>query len=219
MIPALLDLLFPPKCPFCRKLLEKGQTLLCPDCQRDLPWALGAQGERTGEFIDLCTAPLWYRERVRDSHHRYKFSGVRAHAGPYAQLMAQCVSDRLAGKFDVITWVPIHGRRKWKRGYDQSELLAQRIGNKLGMPCVKLLKKVRHTKAQSGLNGESERRANVLGAYALLPDVQVEGKRILLVDDVVTTGATLSECARILRMAGAVQVFCVTLAIASPDKK
>lgn len=199
MIPALLDLLFPPKCPFCRKLLEKGQTLLCPNCQRDLPWVLGPQGERKGEFFTLCTAPLWYREQVRDSHHRYKFSGVRAYAEPYAELMAQCVNDRLAGKFDVITWVPIHNRRKRKRGYDQSELLAQRMACLLDMTCVPQLKKIRHTRAQSGLKEESERRANALGVYTLLPDVQVEGKRILLVDDVMTTGATLSECARILR--------------------
>ena len=219
MIHALLDLLFPPKCPFCTRLLEDGQALLCPDCQRDLPWALGAQGEQKGEFFELCTAPLWYREQARESHHRYKFSGVRAYAGPYAELMAQCVQDRLTGTFDVVTWVPIHPLRRWKRGYDQSELLARRLACGMGVPWERLLKKVRHTKAQSGLSGESVRRANVLGAYALRPDAQVEGKRILLVDDVVTTGATLSECARMLRTAGAVQVFCVTLAMAAPKEK
>lgn len=219
MLSALLDLLFPIKCPFCRKLLEKGQDLVCSDCQRDLPWALGPQGEQKGEFFALCTAPLWYRESVRDSHHRYKFSGVRAYAGSYAQLMTQCVADRLAGKFDVITWVPIHRRRRWKRGYDQSELLARKLARRLDMPCEPLLKKVRHTTAQSGLKGESERRANVLGVYALQPDVRVEDRRILLVDDVMTTGATLSECARVLRTAGAVQVFCVTLAMAVSERK
>lgn len=219
MLSVLLDLLFPIKCPFCRKLLEKGQDLVCSDCQRDLPWALGPQGERKGEFFALCTAPLWYQEQVRNSHHRYKFSGVRAYAAPYAELMAQCVNDRLAGEFDVITWVPIHPRRRWKRGYDQSEWLARKLARRVDMPCEPLLKKVRHTTAQSGLKGESERRANVLGAYVLKSDAQVEGKRILLVDDVMTTGATLSECARVLRTAGVVQVFCVTLAMARPNEK
>ena len=219
MIHTLLDLLFPPKCPFCTRLLEDGQALLCPDCQRDLPWALGAQGEQKGEFFELCTAPLWYRERVRESHHRYKFSGVRAYAKPYAELMAQCAQDRLSVTFDVVTWVPIHSARRWKRGYDQSELLARRLACVMGLPCERLLKKVRHTKAQSGLKGESVRRANVLGASLLQPGVQVEGKRILLVDDVATTGATLSECARMLRTAGAVQVFCVTLAMVRPNEK
>lgn len=219
MLSALLDLLFPPKCPFCGKLLEHRQDLVCANCQRDLPWVIGPQGEQKGEFFALCTAPVWYQEQVRNSHHRYKFSGVRAYAGPYAELMAQCVKDRLAGKFDVITWVPIHRRRRWMRGYDQSELLARKLAGRLDMPCEPLLKKVRHTKAQSGVKGESARRANALGAYILRSDAQVEGKRVLLVDDVMTTGATLSECARILRTAGAVQVFCVTLAMTEPGKK
>lgn len=217
MLSALLDLLFPPKCPFCSKLLKQGQALLCPDCQRDLPWALGPQGERKGEFFALCTAPLWYRDKVRDSHHRYKFSGVRAYARPYAELMAQCVTDRLAGEFDVVTWVPISRRRRWKRGYDQSELLARRMARRLDMPCEPLLKKVYNTKAQSGLKGESERRANVLGAYAVCSGAQMQGRRILLVDDVMTTGATLSECARVLRTAGAAQVLCAVFAMSGPD--
>ena len=192
--------------------------MLCPDCQRDLPWTQGVQGERKGEFFTLCTAPLWYRDRVRESHHRYKFSGVRAYAEPYATLMSQCVADHLYDRFDIITWIPISRRRLRKRGYDQSQLLAQRIADKLDVPCVRMLKKIRHTKAQSKLKGESERRANVLGAYAVCPDVSVEGRRILLVDDVLTTGATISECARMLLTAGAKQVVCVTLAMSEPKK-
>ena len=219
MSAALLDLLFPPKCPFCEKLLKEGRSLLCPDCQRKLPWAQGEPAQRKLEFVDLCTAPLWYRDEVRQSHHRYKFSGVRAYVRPYATLMAQCVTDRLQGQFDVITWVPLSAKRLRRRGYDQSRLLAERLARQLDMPFRPALKKVRNTKAQSGLKGESERRANVLGAYALLPGVQMQGERALLVDDVVTTGTTLSECARVLRGAGAERVVCVTLAMAGMDAK
>ena len=218
MFSVLLDLLFPPKCPFCTKLLEEGQDLLCPDCQRDLPWTQGAQGERKPEFVDLCVAPLWYDDKVRHAHHRYKFSGVRAYTWTHAALMAQCVEDHLPGRFDVVTWVPLSRWRLWRRGYDQSRLLAERLALKLGVPCEHLLKKTRHTKAQSGLKGESERRANVLGAYEMYPGVQAMRKRVLLVDDVVTTGATLSECARVLRTAGAAGVVCVTLAAAGKDR-
>lgn len=212
MISALLDLLFPPKCPFCGKLLKKGQGLLCPDCQRDLPWTQGEQ-QKT-EFVSRCVSPLWYRDLVRLSHHRYKFCGVQAYAVPYARLMTQCVNDRLQGEFDMITWVPLSPLRRWRRGYDQAQLLAERLGEELDMPCEPLLKKVRNTRAQSGLKGESQRRANVLGAYSVHRDARPEGRRILLVDDVVTTGATLSECARMLLSAGAAQVVCVTLAMA-----
>ena len=214
MVTKLLDLLFPPKCPFCRRLLEEGQALLCPDCQRDLPWTQGGEGECKGEFFTVCAAPLWYRDLVRESHHRYKFSGVRAYAAPYADLMEQCVHDRLEGGFDVIAWVPISRRRLHSRGYDQSRLLAERLADKLDLPSRKLLKKIRHNTPQSGLSGDSVRRANVLGAYAMEPRVQVAGQRVLLVDDVMTTGATLSECARVLRTAGAAEVVCVTLAVA-----
>ena len=209
----LLDLLFPPKCPFCGRLLEKGQTLLCPDCQRDLPWTQGKAGERKGEFFEVCAAPLWYRDTVRESHHRFKFSGVRAYTRPYVTLMAQCVNDHLEGRFDVLTWAPVSWWRRYRRGYDQAQLLAEGLAAELDMPCQPLLRKKRHTNPQSSLKGESERRANVLGAYAVLCPEQVQGKRVLLVDDVMTSGATLSECARMLLTAGAKQVVCVTLAM------
>jgi len=214
VVSVVLDLLFPPKCPFCRTILEEGEVLLCPDCQRKLPWAEGKPAQRTMEFVELCTAPLWYRDTVRESHHRYKFSGVRAYARPYAALMAQCVNDRLQDRFDVVTWVPLSRKRLRKRGYDQSRLLAEHLARQLDMPCRPMLKKIRDTKAQSGLKGESERRANVLGAYVPLGSAQMWEERVLLVDDVVTTGATMSECARILRGAGAERVVCVALALA-----
>lgn len=212
MILELLELLFPTKCPFCGKLLKRGQALLCPDCQRDLPWAQGTQ--KKVEFVSRCVSPLWYRDQVRLSHHRYKFRGVQAYAVPYAKLMAQCVGNCLQGEFDMITWVPLSPLRRWRRGYDQARLLAERLGEELDMPCEPLLRKVRNTRAQSGLKGESRRRANVLGAYAPCRTARPEGRRILLVDDVVTTGSTLSECARMLLTAGAAQVVCVTLAMA-----
>jgi len=214
---AFLDLIFPPKCPFCGRLLEEGQMLLCPDCQRELPWTQGKSGERKGEFFTLCTAPLWYRDTVRKSHHRYKFSGVRAYARPYATLMSQCVDDHLTGQFDLVTWTPLSRWRLYRRGYDQARLLAEGMARVRSIPCQPLLKKIRHTKPQSLLKTESERRANVLGAYKVCADMQVAGKRILLVDDVMTTGATLSECARVLLTAGAAEVACVTLAMAGED--
>lgn len=210
---AFLDLLFPPKCPFCDRMLEEGQALLCPDCQRDLPWTQGKAGERKGEFFSVCVAPLWYRDLVRESHHRFKFSGVRAYTQPYVTLMVQCINDHLDGGFDVIAWAPISWWRRYRRGYDQAQLLAEGIAAELDLPCQPLLRKKRHTMPQSSLKGESERRANVLGAYVVRYPEQVQGKRVLLVDDVVTSGATLSECARMLLTAGAKQVACVTLAM------
>ena len=126
--------------------------------------------------------------------------------------MAQCAQDSLTGAVDVVTWTPLSRRRKRKRGFDQAELLARTAGRALDLPAAALLQKRRHTQPQSGLEEESARRANALGAYELLPGGKLEGKRVLLVDDVVTSGATLSECGRVLLQGGAAAVYCLTLA-------
>lgn len=209
----VLDLLFPPKCPFCTRLLQEREAYLCARCDLELPWMEDESGQRPGEFLDDAVAPLWYRDSVRDSHHRFKFGGVRAYAETYGMLMEQCVRGQLDNEFDVITWTPVSKKRRRKRGYDQSQLLAQQMGRRLELPVEPLLDKVRHTQAQAVIREEGARRANVLGAYEVLPGAQVAGRSILLVDDVVTTGSTLSECARVLRTAGAVSVVAVTLAV------
>ena len=208
----LLDLLFPPKCIFCGQILEQSGLFICPDCQRSLPWLTGSAAERKVEFVSLCVSPLRYKAPVDASILRFKFSGQSWYAKTYGVLTAQCVQDHLAGKYDVISWVPVSRKRKRKRGYDQAFLLAREMAKHLGEPLVPTLEKVRHNKAQSSLEDDAARRANVLGAYRGLEPAQIAGKRVLLVDDVVTTGQTLSECARALRTAGAREVLCVTLA-------
>ncbi len=213
----LLDLLFPPKCPFCQRILEIPADPVCPACQKTLPWLVGQAGERGIDFTQGCCSPLAYRGTVRKSVHRYKFSGVRAYARPFGVLMAQCVQDRPEIAPELITWAPLSRKRRRERGYDQGELLARAMAKRLGLPAAATLVKARHTQPQSGLDSAEARRANALGAYALLPGVDAAGKRVLLADDVVTSGATLSECARTLLEAGAAEVWCVTLAQARPS--
>ena len=208
----LLDLLFPPKCVFCGKVLDSGEDGLCARCQRDLPWLADGEAELTGEFFSLCTAPLRYQDKVRDSIRRYKFNGRRGYHKLYGKLVAQCVHDHLAGRYDLITWVPLSSQRKKERGYDQAFLLASAAALELGEVAVETLRKERHTAAQSGLTEAAQRRANVLGAYTPVDPELVAGKRVLLIDDVVTTGSTLSECARTLRTMGAADVVCAALA-------
>ena len=210
---ALLDLLFPPRCVFCRRLLHRGEEGICPRCQQELPWALGAEAEQTGEFFSLCASPLWYQDQVRASFHRYKFKGVRGYSRTYGRLVAQCVQDHLAGRYDLITWVPLSRARLRQRGYDQAMLLASAAALALDDVAAETLCKVRDTEAQSGLGkNDASRRANVLSAYQVTDTALVEGRRVLLIDDIVTTGSTLSECARVLRTAGATDVVCAALA-------
>lgn len=213
----LLDLLFPPKCPFCQSILETPADPVCPACQKSLPWLVGRAGERKVDFTQGCCSPLAYRGAVREAIHRYKFSGVRAYARPFGLLMAQCVQDRPEMAADLVTWAPLSRKRRRERGYDQGELLARAMAKRLGLPAVPTLVKARHTQPQSGLDSAEARRANALGAYAILNGAEVAGKRVLLADDVVTSGATLSECARTLLEAGAECVWCVTLAQARPS--
>ena len=209
----LLDLLFPPRCVFCRRLLRRGEEGICSRCQQELPWALGAEAEQTGEFFSLCASPLWYQDQVRASFHRYKFKGVRGYSRTYGRLVAQCVLDHLAGRYDLITWVPLSRARLRQRGYDQAMLLASAAALALDDVAAETLCKVRDTEAQSGLGkNDASRRANVLSAYQVTDPALVEGRRVLLIDDVVTTGSTLSECARVLRTAGAADVVCAALA-------
>ena len=108
------------------------------------------------------------------------------------------IQNQYPDGFDVLTWIPVSRLRKLRRGYDQVELLAKTVGRELGMTPAPLLRKVRHNRPQSGIHGEAERRANVLGVYRLTRGAEVAGKRILLLDDILTTGATAGEAARVL---------------------
>lgn len=208
----LLDLFFPPKCPFCQKILEDPRAPVCGGCQPILPWLEGKTGERRVDFADGCFSPLAYQDGVPQAIRRYKFSRVRALGRPFAALMAQCLADRLTEQADLICWAPLSERRLRERGFDQAELLAREVGRLLSIPAGPALKKARHTAPQSGLEDASARRANARGAYSLLPGVELAGKRVVLVDDVVTSGATLSECAALLRQGGAEEVWCLTIA-------
>jgi len=143
---------------------------------------------------------------------RYKFGGATGYAKVYGRLVADTVRTELAGEYDLVTWVPLSRRRLRERGYDQARLLAKATAKALGLPLTPTLHKQRNTQPQSGTGDAAKRRANIAGAYRMKTGADVTGKRILLMDDIVTTGATLSECARVLGKAGAEQVVCATVA-------
>ena len=212
-----LDLLYPPKCPFCGKV---GQARgICPACHKALPWTEGEQGLKTLPGGAVCAAPLWYEDLVREGILRFKFQGASAAAEPLGELIAQCAAERFSGEFDVVTWVPVSRRRLRKRGYDQSRLLAEGACRVWGVKPEQLLRKIQDNPAQSGLSEATARRANVLGVYEPVEPDKIQGRRVLLVDDVCTTGATLAECARTLRSAGAAQVVCAAAALTREKEK
>ena len=219
VVSGLLDLLFPPRCPFCHRVVPVERSGFCAQCQKTLPWTQEAETEQIGETFRVCVSPLWYEGDVRESFPRYKFKGRQGYAKVYGTLMAQCVQDHLAGQYDGITWVPLSEERRRERGYDQAMLLALAVALQLNDVAVETLKKRRNAQAQSSLHDAAARRENVRDNYEVTDPELVEGKRILLIDDVVTTGATLSECAETLKKAGAADVVCATLARTRKEKE
>lgn len=209
LLKEILDLLYPPKCPFCGKLLEKGD-LLCPECQSGLPWLSGAAAERKVELTEGCVSVVEYDERVKRGVHGFKFHGKPARGETFGLLIAQAVREK-GLTAELVSWPPLSKRRFRRRGYDQAQLLAEKVGEELALPVVRTLEK-KERPAQSGIRSGAARRANLIGAYTAVNTETFRGRRVLLVDDVLTTGATLAECAKTLRLAGAEAVACATLA-------
>ena len=159
---SLINLFFPPKCPFCGKVLDA--VGVCPKCEKDLPWVPEEQVVMTDKDL-TCAAPLWYEGAVREALLRLKFRGGSALAEPFGELLARCAAERFGGEFDTVTWVPVSQKRLETRGYDQSRLLAEAVCRHWDTRPMQLLVKVQDNPAQSGLQGEAARRANVLGVY------------------------------------------------------
>ena len=215
MIRHLTEWLFPRKCILCRSLLSKAETDLCTECRRDQPEY--PYGRKKVPHITDLTAVWRYSGEVRSSLHRYKFRGARHYASAYGRLVAMRVLRDLPPA-DVVTWIPVSRKRLRERGYDQVRLLAEAVSPELGIPAEPLLNKFRDNQPNSGLKTPEERRANVLGAYKAVDQARIRGKRVLLLDDIITTGATASECARVLLTAGAEEVIFAAVAAATSSK-
>ncbi len=213
----IAELLFPRKCVLCQRLLEREETDLCHACRVHAPEHPLPRTARP--FLKSWTALWYYEDSVRKSILRFKFSGRRGYAEQYGRLLAMKILRDLPESYDVLTWVPVSSRRKRKRGYDQVELLARAVGRELGLEPKMLLIKIRDNPPQSGISGQAERRANVLGVYTVQERDAYMGRRVLLLDDVITTGATLGECARMLLTTGAKEVHGAALAAAHQSKK
>ncbi len=207
----ILDLLFPQKCTFCRRLLRSGESGMCGDCARDLPYT-GSKAKRSGDFFRVCVSPLFYEGNVREAILRFKFRDATTYASLFGKLIADCIRENLSDSYDLISWVPLSAKRLKKRGYDQAMLLAMAAALELDDVAVETLVKHTDVPEQSGMGSPEKRRANISGSYRASDPELIAGKRVLLIDDIVTTGSTLSECARTLLGAGAKEVVCATLA-------
>ncbi len=205
---SLLNFFFPRKCPFCGR--PAGKALLCDQCAKSLP---RCEKIRQGADFGRCAAPLYYEDAVRKAILDYKFHGKLGGLDCFGRMMAETAAERYSGEFDAVTWVPVSKRRLKKRGFDQARYLTASLCVDWHVAPLETLRKVADNPAQSGIDDPAERRANVLGAYEAVSPERFAGKRLLLVDDICTTGATLAECARVLKASGAADVMCLTLAM------
>lgn len=209
MLDGILDLLFPPKCPFCGGILD--HPGICKTCRPNLPWTSEGNSLKTLDSGLICAAPLRYEGTVRDALHGLKFHGRASSAAPLGTLVAECAGKHFAGRFDTVTWTPVSRRRLRERGYDQAELLARSACCRWGTKPVRLVWKTKNNPAQSGLESAAQRQVNVQGVYKA--SGKARGRKILLIDDICTTGATLSSCAQALLDAGAERVLCASVAL------
>ena len=225
----LANFLFPPKCVFCGKLLKiKTEFPVCADCVEHLPYTQGKlcricgtqidavygadvchNCRNTKRYFEKAMAPFFYDGGVRRAIIRLKFYGVVSGISVFSHYLSDFLT--FIEPCDAITSVPLFYRRMKKRGYNQAALLAKGLADETGVPYVDMLVKIRDTSTQSRLN-RKQRIENVRNAYEALNDKQLNGKSILLIDDVLTTGSTVNECAKVLKQHGAGKVFVLTLA-------
>ena len=151
----------------------------------------------------------FYDGVLRQLIHLYKFRKVRTLVGPLGDLLLRALPRDEA--FDCVTPVPLHWRRRWQRGFNQADLLARRVAAHSGIPRTRLLRRLRSTASQASLSNTSRRR-NVAAAFACRRPDRAAGRKILLIDDVMTTGSTAAACALALKRAGAARVSLLTLA-------
>lgn len=209
LLAALDDLLFPEDvlCLCCDHALgEDARDGICPSCMRALAQLAQAQeareaeeGEVLPEGLDYVHAAFPYEGQARTLIHRLKYESVREASVSLARQMVFLPS----GEEEIIVPVPTDGKRQRKRGFNQATLLAQYVGRELGMEVCTALERVDSRRPQTGLSA-AQRRTNLAGC--MVSSGAVNGRRVLLVDDVYTTGATAQEAVRALRAAGAVSV-------------
>lgn len=203
----LLRMVFPQRCILCNQILLENDPV-CEKCKKEIiPHQIMHQTESS-----YCMAVFGYSGVVRDSIIRFKFHGYREYAAFYGRKMAEVFLKSAENNVpDLLVPVPLSKRRLKKRGYNQATLLAREMEKVLAIPCKECLQKVKNNAQQHDLN-KARRQSNVKGVYRVLPDFSVKGKKILLVDDIVTTGATLDECAKVLYENGALQVVYIAIA-------
>lgn len=236
MYQKILDILYPVKCPFCGEIVSAGPKKrtahngICARCREKIVYIEEPRCKKCGkpirseekEYCFDCAGKthhfeegrnLWiHKEPVNQAIYAFKYQNLRIYGKTFGTEMAEHYENYLRKKtVDLIVPIPLHRKRKRRRGYNQAQILAKELSVHTGIPMDEsVLKRVRETKPQKELDDKG-RRINIRGAFAVTHPVT--GRRIVLVDDIYTTGSTLDEAAKVLRRAGAEKVFFLTISI------
>ncbi len=215
-------LLYPTRCYICDRVLPYPETVCVTCAEKPIRYReiRGAACDICGLRLNDCVCrpvryyekavfPLFYRDEVRLSLHRFKFRGRREKAASFAAAIARALEERdVLQKIDLLTFIPMSRRAVRKRGYNQARLLCEELGKLTGLPVTEVLYKYGAAAPQHDIKRYIYRSGNVLGAFEPLPEQAdtIRGKRILVADDVLTTGSTLNEAAKTLLIFGAEEV-------------
>ena len=226
----IIKLLYPQRCRYCNNVIDIRREI-CHTCENTLHRIEGDICKLCGASVQECScghkkhyykyicAPFYYEGAASRAIWRFKFRNATKLAKPLAEDLAECFNHHYIGyDFDLCTFVPSAKEDFKKRGYNQAELLAREFCEITGLKCEELLVKNFSTQTQHSLSS-TERSGNLAGAIDIKENVNVENMRILLIDDIKTTGSTLNECAKILLIGGAAEVFCLTVAITNKQEK
>ena len=226
---AALSWVYPPRCMVCEDILPRnGPKRICENCAglmvpiaKPVCVMCGAPAESEGAVCALCrkrkrvfgnTALFVYEDVIREVIHRFKYNGRPRYAQGFAELAAGILGEGFFEGAGAFIPVPMHAKKRRRRGYNQAEEFALALSKATGVPTIlDYLKRVKNTRPMAGLT-PAERASNLQGAFALGKQINV--KSVLLIDDIYTTGETLDVCANLLKLGGAEQIGSLTLAVA-----
>lgn len=222
-------LIFGNHCKYCGDIINFGEEF-CNECKNNLPRTekekcllCGAGKERctckkARQRYDGICAPFYYEKTVEKSIHIFKFADKPYIAKVLAKDMGECIKESFPDvKFDFIDYIPFSENQRKKRKYNPAGEIAKELSKILEIPIYNLLTKPFETETQHN-TGAVYRQGNVAGAYDIKDNADVKGKTVLLIDDIKTTGSTLNECTRVLKIAGAEKVYCAVAALTAKEK-
>ncbi len=204
----LRSFFFPERCPYCNKRIEYDK-IACENCRSQFPEVYCINYVKGGY---PCCSPFFYKDIFADAVKNFKFRGALQSSEKLSAVLADCIKKSFDIKeIDIITFVPMHRKKQKIRGYNQSEILARDVSKILGIPCEKLINKTKENMEQHKCISQTQRRDNVKGVYEFIDNRDIKGKTILVIDDIITTGYTLGECAKILSKHSKAKILCATV--------